>query len=122
LRHFKPDVTPGSGGTNLRVGFIELLGPTGSPLSDSKAAGDEDAQSGIKLRVRRLLEKSWPIGERLKRTRAEDLFEWIGKCVVGVVRDGLEAWPGELPDPVPMGVTFSFPILFVSPFSFNYGS
>lgn len=63
--------------------------------------------------MRRLLDKSWPIGEMLKKTRGEDLFGWIGACMVEVIRDAWEAWPEELPDPVPMGLTFSFPMLSV---------
>jgi hexokinase len=108
----KPDLTLDSGGTNLRVGFIELLGPSGSPL-ESSVIGTGNAQIGKLSRVRRLLEKSWPIGELLKKTPPEDLFAWVGKCVAEVVRDGWEAWPGELPGQLPMGITFSFPMMFV---------
>jgi hexokinase len=100
-----------SGGTNLRVGFIELLGPAGSSQADENE--NLHVQNGKLSRVRRLLEKSWPIGEMLKKTRGEDLFGWIGNCMVEVVSDAWEAWPGRLPDPIPMGLTFSFPMLFV---------
>ena len=100
-----------SGGTNLRVGFIELLGLTEPTKADG--SGNVHAQNGKLSRVRRLLEKSWPIREMLKKTRGEDLFGWIGNCMVEVVRDAWEAWPGQLPDPIPMGLTFSFPMLFV---------
>lgn len=54
----------------------------------------------------------------LKKTRGEDLFGWIGDCMVEVVRDAWEEWPGQLTDPIPMGLTFSFPMLFVSPIVF----
>ena len=64
-------------------------------------------------RVQCQLEKSWPIGELLKKDKAEDLFKWIGECVVEVVQDGSVEWPGQLPDPLPMGVTFSFPMVLV---------
>jgi hexokinase len=43
--------------------------------------------------------------------KAEDLFEWIGTCIAEVVGDGLAAWPGELPEQIPLGVTFSFPMM-----------
>lgn len=109
----KPDLTLDSGGTNLRVGFIELLGPSGSPLGESSVVGTGNAQIGKLSRVRRLLEKSWPIAQLLKKTPPEDLFAWVGKCVAEVVRDGWKAWPGELPDQLPMGITFSFPMMFV---------
>lgn len=61
--------------------------------------------------MRRLLEKSWPIEELLKKDKPEDFFAWIGKCVAEVVQDGCLEWPGVLPDEIPMGVTFSFPMM-----------
>ncbi|KAG4429905.1 hypothetical protein IFR05_014611 [Cadophora sp. M221] len=99
------------GGTNLRVGFIELLG-SDETLEDTTARG-EDANE--RSRVRRHLEKSWPIGEQLKHNKAEDLFTWIGICIAEVVQDGCLTWPGGLPDVIPLGITFSFPMMFVSP-------
>jgi hypothetical protein len=110
--HLTADPVLDSGGTNLRVGFIELLGPADTSNHDEKK--NATAKDGNVSRVRRLLEKSWPIGEILKKTSPDDLFGWIGKCMVEVIRDGWEAWPGELPDPVPMGLTFSFPMLYVA--------
>lgn len=94
------------GGTNLRVGFIELLG-------NSKSS-DQVVQDATVSRVNRHLEKSWPIGELLKKDNAEDLFAWIGRCVAEVIRDALqrfEAWHESPPDEISMGVTFSFPMM-----------
>lgn len=102
----------GRGGTNLRVGFIELLGPTSSPSNGAQSC---ENGTNVRSRVQRKLEKSWPIGELLKKNKAEDLFKWIGECVAEVVEDGCQTWPGQLSNPLPMGVTFSFPMMFVSP-------
>src|SRR5947207_6549881 len=53
------------GGTNLRVAFIELLGEEAD--RDASVNGAERSRETIKKaqrpRVRRTLEKAWPIGE-----------------------------------------------------------
>jgi hexokinase len=67
--------------------------------------------------VLRHLERSWSIEELLKNDKAEHLFAWIGQCVAEVVERGCEAWPGELPATISMGVTFSFPMMLVIPCS-----
>ncbi|KAL2070760.1 hypothetical protein VTL71DRAFT_13786 [Oculimacula yallundae] len=95
------------GGTNLRVGFIELLG-TPDSSHDATRNGESTHE---RSRVRRHLEKSWPIGEQLKHNKASDLFAWIGKCIAEVVQNGCLAWPGDLPDEIPLGITFSFPMI-----------
>lgn len=97
------------GGTNLRVGFIELLGPDPFVNGVLSENGGE-----VRSRVQRQLEQSWPIGELLKQNKAEDLFKWIGECIAEVVQEGCRTWPGLLPDPLPLGVTFSFPMVFVT--------
>lgn len=43
--------------------------------------------------------------------KAEDLFAWIGSCIVEVVSAGNAVWLGELPKEIPLGVTFSFPMM-----------
>ncbi|KAK2627723.1 hypothetical protein QTJ16_002369 [Diplocarpon rosae] len=97
------------GGTNLRVGFIELRGPGKSTSED---AGDErENEYNDRSRAQCHLEKSWPIGEQLKNDKAEDLFKWIGGCIAEVVQDGCRAWPGELSEDIALGVTFSFPMI-----------
>lgn len=62
-------------------------------------------------RLQRLLERSWPIQEHLKNENPESLFSWIGQNVASVVQAGLEHF--SLPSDVdlPMGVTFSFPMV-----------
>ncbi|TVY46188.1 Hexokinase [Lachnellula occidentalis] len=102
----------GIGGTNLRVGFIELLGSNceaqaGKVNGDLNGTGDYQHGS----RVKRYLEKAWPIGEQLKNNKAEDLFQWIGKCIAEVVQDGARKWGPEKREALPLGVTFSFPMI-----------
>ena len=74
----------------LRVAFIDLLG---------------DQQ-----RVRRTLEKAWPIEEHLRRDRAPDLFTFIGDCIADVVRDSLNSPTEEVPRELTTGISFCFPI------------
>jgi hexokinase len=112
------DLTTTSGGTNLRVGFIQLLGPAKAQSGEQN--GDGADASGKWSRVIRQLEKSWPIGEQLKNNHAEDLFAWIGRQIAEVVKDGCAAWPGEWPEAIPLGVTFSFPMKFVRPSPLGY--
>jgi len=111
------------GGSNLRVAFIELLGETAD--SDEDLAADESRETirmAQRQRVRRTLEKAWPIQEHLKMDQAEDLFSWIGDCIAEVVADSLtsDATKGEIPAELEMGITFSFPIMYVYG-SFYYG-
>ncbi|TFB03418.1 hypothetical protein CCMA1212_004386 [Trichoderma ghanense] len=82
------------GGTNLRVGFIELHGNDPDPSS----------------RVRRPLEKSWPIDNHLKNDNANSLFLWIGRCIADVVAEGCRTLGVPNDRPLPLGVTFSFPM------------
>ncbi|KAK0750945.1 hypothetical protein B0T18DRAFT_401407 [Schizothecium vesticola] len=82
----------GRGGTNLRVGFIELSG-----------AQDD-------RHLERLLEQSWSIQNHLKSENSESLFSWIGARIAEVVAKGCEAFNLPPTTPIPMGVTFSFPI------------
>lgn len=93
-----------SGGSNLRAGFIELLGSSTS--DDSTLPGN----------INRLLEKSWQIGEDHKYNNPDELFVWIGKCIAEVVQDGVDKWGSKLPSDLPMGVTMSFPMMFDCPF------
>lgn len=62
-------------------------------------------------RLERLLEHSWPIGEHLKNENAESLFSWIGQCVATVVEKACREWHLHPNDELPMGVTFSFPMV-----------
>ncbi|KAL2168224.1 hypothetical protein VTG60DRAFT_283 [Thermothelomyces hinnuleus] len=84
------------GGSNLRVGFVELLG--------------QNEPNGAARRLNRLLEQSWPIQEHLKNQNSEGLFSWIGSHVAEVVRNGCETLGLSREAALPMGVTFSFPM------------
>ncbi len=104
------------GGTNLRVAFIELLGEAAddhghSPNRTEKSR--ETIKKAQRPRVRRTLEKAWPIGEHLKMDKAEDLFSWIGDCIAEVVSDRLSSDTHKLkvPEELAMGITFSFPMM-----------
>lgn len=112
------------GGTNLRVGFVELLGneidgdSNGVNGTNGVVNGTNGANGGLKHsnseslpNIRRILEKSWPILEVLKNENADSLFTWIGSCIAEVVREGCEKLnlPRDLE--LPMGVTFSFPMV-----------
>ncbi|KAF3767453.1 hypothetical protein M406DRAFT_69597 [Cryphonectria parasitica EP155] len=103
----------GRGGTNLRVGFIELLpeearSHEGGVVNGSSAAGHHGS------RLQRLLEQSWPIGEHLKNENPESLFSWIGQSIATVVRRAQEEWGFGPDSALPMGVTFSFPVVQTS--------
>ncbi|KPM39798.1 hypothetical protein AK830_g6791 [Neonectria ditissima] len=105
----------GCGGTNLRVGFVELRP---KPSSDLDAAQvDGYGHSGALSyrepppRVQRLMEKSWPIDDHLKNENSDSLFLWIGKCIAEVIRDGCKALGLPADRKIPLGVTFSFPMV-----------
>ncbi|KAK2763264.1 hypothetical protein FQN54_009900 [Arachnomyces sp. PD_36] len=122
------------GGSNLRVAFIELLGDSVDDCSDNGAGtvtperpasgrqrkerdGTNRSQNTLRKarrqRVRRTLEKTWPIGEHLKMDKAEDLFSWIGDCIAEVVANSLTAdvAADTIPEELEMGITFSFPMM-----------
>ncbi|CAK7228477.1 hypothetical protein SCUCBS95973_006892 [Sporothrix curviconia] len=125
------------GGTNLRVGFIELLGDSepvtngaGQTNGSSKEAAPTDEQPSLQDGppsppppapreasqrqntpcLRRLHERSWSIQEHLKSENADSLFAWIGICIAEVVRQGCSSFGLPRDTPLPMGVTFSFPM------------
>src|SRR5204862_848781 len=92
------------GGSNLRVGFVELIGHIGR---------DVLLRGSSPPRFQRIFEKEWPIGEHLKNEHADDLFAWIGDCIAEVVSDSLEQMQQnglDMPKELSMGVTFSFPM------------
>lgn len=103
------------GGTNLRVAFIELLGDADDllPTANGVERSRETIRNAQRPRVRRTLEKAWPIGEHLKMDKTEDLFAWIGDCIAEVVGDRLTSDLGKVsvPEELPMGITFSFPMM-----------
>lgn len=108
-RHLAIDI----GGTNLRVGFVELLAGGAGESSNEGASVNGQGFSSLPLdspRLRRLLEHSWPIGNQLKDSNSDDLFNFIGDRIAAVVRQACEQWGLKPEDELPMGVTFSFPM------------
>ncbi|KAJ3562840.1 hypothetical protein NPX13_g8411 [Xylaria arbuscula] len=101
----------GRGGTNLRVGFIELLGSESVPIGNGTASNGTHSDHRTPSNLRRVLETSWPIQETLKNENPDSLFAWIGSCIVQVVREGVVAFNLDRDTELPMGVTFSFPIV-----------
>ncbi|KAL4893551.1 hypothetical protein BDV59DRAFT_26825 [Aspergillus ambiguus] len=104
------------GGSNLRVAFIELLGDADEsdpPSTDATERSRDTIRKAQRQRVRRTLERAWPIQEHLKMDQAEDLFAWIGDCIAEVVAESLssDATKGSVPEELEMGITFSFPIM-----------
>ncbi|KAI5305457.1 hypothetical protein KEM56_004378 [Ascosphaera pollenicola] len=125
------------GGSNLRVAFIHLLGdcdedeatpppPPGvggggnGPSSGGRAhqgtprRSREYISKPSRKRLARTYEKTWPIGEHLKKDKEGDLFLWIGDCMAEVVADSLGplVQKGEpVPEELEMGITFSFPMM-----------
>ncbi|KAI1336242.1 MFS general substrate transporter [Xylariaceae sp. FL0016] len=106
----------GRGGTNLRAGFIELLGNgDGATNGETVTSGTNghvwDSDLYTRPNIRRLLEKSWPINEHFKNENADSLFAWIGRCIAETVSEGCKAFDLRADEELPMGVTFSFPMV-----------
>lgn len=103
------------GGTNLRVAFIELLGDGSDPgfATNGTERSIQAIQNAQRPRVRRTLEKAWPIGEHLKIDKTEDLFAWIGDCIAEVIGDYLsnDTVKVTVPEQLDLGITFSFPMM-----------
>lgn len=103
------------GGSNLRVGFIELLGELDGPAS-SDTERSSTVDENVFAQVKRSHDKNWPIGDHLKMDQAEDLFAWIGDCIADVVRAALDEAISKGQDENPfgdeilLGITFSFPM------------
>ncbi len=104
------------------MGFIELSGPNEDATKSHSSLHEGPNGLGLpdRSRVQRHLEKCWPIREQLKSDKADDLFAWIGRRIAEVVKDGCAVWPGELPEELPLGVTFSFPMMSVKPSSCDF--
>lgn len=86
------------GGTNLRVGFVDLLG----------------AQTNHSEKIQRSHEKAWSIEDHFKMDNAQELFSWIGECIAEVVADYLaqSADLNAFEEVLPLGITFSFPMKY----------
>ncbi|KAI4934246.1 hypothetical protein J4E85_002102 [Alternaria conjuncta] len=103
------------GGTNLRVGFVELIGePDGGP--EDERTRSSTVGENVFSQIKRSHDKNWPIEDHLKMDQAEDLFAWIGDCIAEVVKDALkeqettEDVSSPLGDEILLGITFSFPM------------
>jgi hexokinase len=96
------------------VGFIEL---SGQDVADALANGNSNgngngATSGISSpRVTRLKERSWPIADHIKNADVISLFEWVGECIASVVAEGTRDWDLPADREIPLGITFSFPMI-----------
>ncbi|KAI5463266.1 hypothetical protein BGZ63DRAFT_352577 [Mariannaea sp. PMI_226] len=96
-------------GTNLRVGFVEVRakGDITDPINQPALNAHSESSS----RIRRLLEKSWPIADHLKDENPDSLFLWIGSCIAEVIHDGFQPLGLSSDQEIPLGVTFSFPMV-----------
>ncbi|KAF5237004.1 hypothetical protein FANTH_10991 [Fusarium anthophilum] len=99
------------GGTNLRVGFVQLGNEAASSDQANGHITNGSDDGSATRHVRRLLEKSWPIDEHLKNENPDSLFLWIGKCIAEVVQDGCDTLHLQSGQTLPLGVTFSFPMV-----------
>jgi hexokinase len=94
------------GGSNLRAGFVELLGDNDNA---TPSTGDD-----VFAKIKRSCDKSWPIGDHLKMDQAEDLFLWIGDCIAEVITDSLNDTSTKnsesSSEDILLGITFSFPM------------
>lgn len=96
------------GGSNLRVGFVELVGESVKPNSDIHQIQDD-----VPRMIKRSFDRSWPIGDHLKMDQPEDLFQWIGDCMAEVTRGAIESKSIVADEEILLGVTFSFPMEYV---------
>lgn len=92
---------------------VQLVVVNQKPTGTAQPRSKEAIRNAQRPRVRRTLEKAWPIGEHLKIDKTEDLFAWIGDCIAEVVGDYLSNDSGGTPMPVELdlGITFSFPMM-----------
>jgi hexokinase len=101
------------GGTNLRVGCIELLGDVDAHSGRGTKEADDDK---VFAKIKRSHDRDWPIGDHLKMDKAEDLFAWIADCIAEVVKEAISAGtvsPASDPsseEEILLGITFSFPM------------
>jgi hexokinase len=95
------------GGTNLRVGWIELLGDLDAQSSRESKKTDDD---NVFEKIQRSHDRDWPIGDHLKMDNAEDLFAWVADCIAEVVKEAISAGTVSSGEEILLGITFSFPM------------
>jgi hexokinase len=101
------------GGTNLRVGFVELVGDLDESTSSERGSGHG---RNVSDKIERSHDRNWPIEEHLKMDKAEDLFAWIADCIAEVIREAIDSTTttsgAEPPfgEEILLGITFSFPM------------
>jgi hexokinase len=95
------------GGSNLRVGFVELVGESAISNPDSHRIQD------VSRTIKRSFDKNWPIGDHLKMDQPEDLFKWIGDCMAEVIQEAIYHNSIPTDEEISLGVTFSFPMAYV---------
>lgn len=110
------------GGTNLRVGVVELFGE--DPPSENGSYDEEDEEEdgsagGGRLRI--MTQGSWNIPEYLKSSTAERYFAWVAEKmgdVVGGYLDAVDAATREttLVEGMGVGIAFSFPMEYGNPY------
>ena len=86
----------------------ETLAAEADQLPNDGPDGQFTKASG---RLQRHLERSWPIDDQLKSENADGLFQWIGQCIGEVVREGCNVWSIPRDQPLPLGISFSFPMV-----------
>ncbi|UPX19008.1 uncharacterized protein EKO05_0009285 [Ascochyta rabiei] len=96
------------GGSNLRVGFVELAGDLDKPGRSGNQA--HHGRGHFPAKINRSHDKSWSIGDHLKMDKPEDLFKWVGDCMAEVVADAINDTTISKDKEVLLGVTFSFPM------------
>ena len=103
------------GGSNLRVGVIELLSPAGDrdgAFNDTAAAEHPGSSTMVVGNtIHKSFEMSWHIEESLKNGSPESLFSWIGKCMAEVIGHERGFPDNKTDDVLLVGVTFSFPMM-----------
>lgn len=111
------------GGTNLRISFVELLGTrTHSDVATLHLNSAQDPLHGANFPsfehcIRKTYGRSWLIAEQLKAENTEGLFHWLGKCLFEVITDRLDDLRmarKDIPRKLSLGITFSFPMMYVS--------
>lgn len=114
------------GGTNMRVGVVELFGE--DPPSENGSYDEEDVEEdgsagGGRLRI--TTQGSWNIPEYLKSSTAERYFAWVAEKMGDVVSGYLDAVDpvtreATLEEGMEVGIAFSFPMEYDTRTLYNY--